>query len=121
MPARDSGRTLRSVAAELAQLTDDDVEAILSELDAAARRRLTALLGEYHRGGPPAAAPATPGRDLQLTSWLAERVSGAGGTMTAHAARALARVAAEQGWAPPIADGAPARTTQGLLARIGLR
>lgn len=123
MSAREPGRALRSAAAELARFADEDVQAILSELDMASRRRLTELLDDYHRGDLP--GPVAAGFRLDLTPWLAERVSGGGESkawaMTAHASRTLARIAAEHGWTTPAARSAPGGRAQGLLARVGLR
>lgn len=119
----DPGRALRSAAAELSGFADEDVQAILSELDMASRRRLTELLDDYHRGDLP--GPAATGVRLNLTSWLAERVSGGGEsrawTMTSHASQTVARIAAEHGWTTPTVRSAPVGGTRGLLARVGLR
>lgn len=123
MLAKDPGRALRSAVAELAGLADEDVQAILSELDATSRRRLTELLEDYHRGDLP--VPAATRVPLDLAPWLAERVSGGGEgrtwTMTPHASQTLARIAAGHGWTTPAVKRAPVGVTRGLLARVGLR
>lgn len=123
MSAREPGRALRSAAAELARFTDEDVQAILAELDVTSRSRLTELLADYHQGDLP--APAAAGLQPDLTSWLAERASGGGEgrawAMTPHASRTLARIAAEQGWTTQAARSTAAGGARGLLARVGLR
>ena len=127
MPARQPGRALRSAAAELTLFAEEDVQAILSELDVASRRRLTELLDGYRGGDLPArAATASPSAHRpDLASWLAERMSGGGEvrtwTMTPHASQTLVRIAADQGWTTSTARSEAGLRTPGLLARLGLR
>ena len=127
MPAKEPGRALRFAAAELTRFADEDVEAILSELDVSSRRRLTELLDEYQRGDLSGSTVpgVAPGLRLDLASWLIERVSGGGEgrawTMTPHASQMIARIAAEHGWTASPARSAPGDGTRGFLAKVGLR
>lgn len=119
MPARES-KALRSVVADLAHLRDDDVEAILADLDAPSRNRLADLLNAYRKGDAGDGASAlTPA--LDIAPWLSDRLAaaqqGQHGGMTAHAVQALQRIAADQGWSgSPVEARRPAQ--RGLIDRM---
>lgn len=110
MRARES-KTLRSLVADLAQLRDEDVEAILADLDLPSRSRLEDLLGAYKRGDACDESSTSAPRGVVVSPWLSDRLStarqGQYGGMTAHAAQALQRAAANQGW-----SGSPVEVRQ---------
>ena len=114
-------RPLRSVAAELSELDDDDVQAILGGLDPSSRQRLQALIARYREGdrhAPPAAGTAP---DLRLSDWLTSRLSDATarGRLTPRALAALDAAAADAGWRPT--GPTPPRARGGLRAWLGWR
>jgi len=83
-----SDRALRRLVARLGAARTEDVEAVLSRLDPAQRRRIRALL---HGDAVPAPAPAAPPVDLAegLAPWLRARVRAATGTQTADDKRSF--------------------------------
>lgn len=127
MSVEGSSRALRMVVAELAELADDDAQAIVAELDPASRQRLTTLLDAYRKGEAPLHVPQASASRLDLSPWLIDRLSGQSrpdrlGSMTLHAAQALKRIAAAEGWTPPPAASTTTRISlEGLIARIGWR
>lgn len=125
MRADGSHRALMSLVAELAQLGDGDVQAILADLDAASRERLDDLLDAYRRGDTVVAAASRVRGSLTLSPWLTDRLAlndDARSTgMSLHASGALRRIAASHGWRPPGSAGHATRDARPLLARMGLR
>jgi hypothetical protein len=121
----DGSRALRALVAEMAQLAEDDIQAILDDLDVGSRARLTALIETFRGGDNPAAyAPPPEGAATSAPGdWLLARLQPrdpAASGMTSHALQALHRAAQGAGW-----SGAPASVAapdqRGLLARLGLR
>ncbi|HYC68871.1 hypothetical protein [Brevundimonas sp.] len=117
MSASGSNRALRALVAELAELGDRDLKAILVDLDAGERDCLLELMAEYRDGG--GNPEGAQGPDLALSDWLTgrlrEKVSSG---MTTFAAEALRQSATSMGWRA----GAPAALTKrGLPAWLGRR
>ena len=127
MSVEGSSRALRRVVAELAELADDDAQAIVAELDPASRQRLTTLLDAYRKGAAPLPVPHSSPPRLELSPWLVERLSGEPrldkpGAMTHHAAQALKRIAAAEGWTSPAVASTSARLSlETLISRMGRR
>lgn len=123
MLARES-RALRSVVADLAQLRDEDVQAILADLDLPSRDRLAGLLEAYKNGDASNGSPVPALAAIGVGPWLSDRLSagrqGHPGGMTPYAIQALQRIAADQGWsASPVEMRPPA--PQRLIDRMGWR
>jgi hypothetical protein len=119
MSADPASRALRALAADLAALGDDDLDAILGELDAPSRERLLDLIAAFRRGDAPAPAAPAPVDAPELSPWLAGRLRGEVPDLTASALQALRAAAAAAGWAErPAARPAPARRS--VLSRLGL-
>lgn len=122
----DGSRALRALVAEMAQLEDGDLRAILDDLDAASRTRLTALIGAFRSGDAPVGYSAQPDGSMNSMpgDWLLARLQPqdpAASGMTPHALQALRRAAQDAGWAGAPARAAAAPDQRGLLARLGLR
>lgn len=114
---RDSAseRVLRAVVADLALLDDDDVDAILAELDPPGRVRLLALLRSF-RSGPEAPAGAQEAT-LPVSDWLNRRLATTGTSgLTRRCREGLLRACAE---VAPDLSAAPRTTAskpQGLMS-----
>lgn len=123
----DGSRALRALVAEMAQLGDDDLQAILDDLDSGARARLTVLIETFRAGDGPAAYAPQPGESVAAapSDWLLARLrprDTAASGMTPHALQALKRAAQEAGWTDtPASPVSTAADQRGLLARLGLR
>lgn len=103
MSRTPSERKLRRLVSNLGRCAPEDLTAILTELEEGSRRRVPALLGEFH--GEPAAGPALSPTPLEkisgLSPWLQARIDAAAGgkkegalsegatSMTATASEAL--------------------------------
>lgn len=120
----EGSRALRALVAELALLGDEDLQAILDDLDALARTRLLGMIDRF-RSGEGVAVPAalTPASTADLGDWLLTRLNPRNPEatgMTPHALQALRQAARESGWssaAPVTAAPGP----RGLLGRLGMR
>lgn len=119
MRAEADSRAIRTMAAELASLADDDLHAILAELDIASRERLLGLIAAFRQGDAPFAPAAPEGPAAALSPWLVRRLEGDEPALAPHALTALREAAAAVGWvrSPP---ARPAPERPGLLARLGL-
>lgn len=88
---------LRALAAELALLAPEDVDAILLELAEDQRARLRGLLADHDAAEYPSPRQGDLSGSM-FSPWLAERVSGAGAAssaLTDHSRRTLLKLAAE--------------------------
>jgi hypothetical protein len=122
MSADASGRALRTLVAQMAELGDGDLKSILAELEAPDRARLLDLIEAFRRGDLAAREPGRIG-GLAVSAWLAARLQGGGAPgMTVHASQTLRRLAIENGWTDQASAAAPTPRPQGgVLARLGLR
>lgn len=114
-------KALLALVADLAQLGDEDIQAILGELDPDARRRLDALMARYRQGDHAPTvdnAPITP-----LSGWLTDRLAvndDARSTgMTPHGSETLRRIARMHGWSPTRDAAAAPSPRRPLLSRLG--
>lgn len=111
---------LRAVAAELALLASEDVDAILLELGPDQRTRLRALLAEQASGGDEPVRPAD--LSTMFSPWLAERISGHGPAsagLTDQTRRTLAKLASDLSPAPARQARQPAMSSSpGLFQRF---
>ena len=125
MQVEATNRALLSLVAELSEFGDEDVQAVLAELDLPARTRFLALLDAYRRGDIAETASASATSTLELSPWLTDRLTPDGearsASMTSHASRALHRIAARHGWAHQSTGSPPPATARPWLARLGVR
>lgn len=123
MAASGSTRLLRSMVADLARLGDDDLQAILDELDGASRQRLTGLLHDYQQGETVVSTSSPIPAGAVLSDWLIDRLSDADSTagrgLTPAARQALRKAALEHGWSAPPSPPRSAGLRHALAARIG--
>lgn len=117
---------LMALVADLAQLGEADVRAILDELDPSARAQLVSLIDGYRQGDlaeapVPSASPVAP---AALSGWLTDRLAVNDETrstgMTPHASETLRRIAQEHGWIGSAPQEAPSEPRRPLLSRLGL-
>ena len=138
MNASASDRALRRLVARLAELRDDDRQAVIENLSPDQAREIARLIGDYRGGEGAPGQPATAGRwaGLGLSPVLAQRLDGdssdlripgagrviseAGASLTPLTLSTLRRLAGDlEPVVPPTASPAPA-ARPGLLQRFGL-
>lgn len=113
---------LRAIAAELALLAPEDVEAITSELADNQRARLRELLAEHQTGAVYGRESSPTARTEMFSPWLAERIAGQGAAasgLTEQTRRTLVQLAAEL--APAVerkARHTPTIASPGLFKRL---
>ena len=121
----DGSRALRTLVAEMAQLDDDDLQAILDDLDIGSRARLMDMIESFRNGdGPVRAETGVPDAALVPTEWLQARLrprDPAASGMTPYALQALRRAAMNAGWTDAAAAVERRPDQRGLLAVLGLR
>lgn len=94
MRADSTGRALKNLVAELASLDDDDIQAIISDLDIDDRGRIQDLLRSYRGGSVDLIDPAN--KNVEIDGWLGRRLTDVGSTgLTPRARDALAQVCGE--------------------------
>lgn len=116
------GRTLRGLVAELAEVSDDDLQMILAAFDGHERNRLLDLISDYRRGDKPAMENGAS-YDSRFSPWLADRLSERHATgMTPHAIAALRQAATNDDWTgqTPTTPASPLPIAS-LFARWGLK
>ncbi|GLK50161.1 hypothetical protein GCM10017620_31350 [Brevundimonas intermedia] len=116
----DESRALRRIAADMAQLDIEDVQAIFAELAAPSRSRMVALIAGFKAGAlkrpegalEPSASPYSP--------WLETRLArmDPSGLMTDQARAALRRLAAESGWTGAARPTPRAKGFAAILGRV---
>lgn len=122
----DGSRALRALVAEMAQLGDGDLQAILDDLDGAGRSRLMELMEAFRAGdvATPDVAATSGLNAITPGDWLLARLrpeDPTGARMTPHALQALRRAALTAGWAEVPATPPRRPDHGGLRARLGLR
>ena len=117
MQAEPRSRALRAMVADLAALGDEDLKAVLNDLDAPSRDRLLDWIAAFRRGDDRRveAADGAP----EFSPWLLQRLSDGTSNLAPHALETLRTAAAAEGWTlkgPAPRD--PGRA--GFLLRLGL-
>jgi len=125
MPPRPSDQALKRFIAELAEATDDDIEAVLAQLEPQQRSRARALLDGYQGGilAEPVSNARVEGGRQDLSPWLLERLQEKGSArsssfrMTPAATAALRAAVADLHIASPVKTSTNA-VKSGTIARF---